>query len=154
MHSACSAISQHAVLGFGCASTAACVFVWTTTLPRATWSVDLLLLVGLTPQFQGLSMLSNVDSGVEYGILIPSLSEAMRDRKKEAISMGPAATQSMLLVMTNNILGAQGWPWSLLGVLIHARQPPSGPLGRRRTRLSAQPGACSRRMKPSVTLGL
>ena len=38
---------------FGCASTAARLFVGTTILPRSTWSVHLLVLVGPAPPFYG-----------------------------------------------------------------------------------------------------
>jgi len=41
------------VRSFGCASTAARLFVGTTTLPRSTWSVHLLVLVGPAPPFYG-----------------------------------------------------------------------------------------------------
>lgn len=50
---------------FGCASTAARHFSWTTTLPKKTWSVDLLVLVGPPPQFYGPRTLSagGLDAG-------------------------------------------------------------------------------------------
>ena len=63
---------------FGCGSTAARHFSWTTTLPKKTWSVDLLVLVGPPPQFYGLRTLSNFTNPSHSAVVARCIAEVHR----------------------------------------------------------------------------